>query len=55
LAAAGFQLLSLAAMPLPVREAAEDQPADAKEKAVPFISDASAYAAKPYKGVDFRI
>ncbi|MFC4598902.1 hypothetical protein [Cohnella hongkongensis] len=55
MAEAGFQLLSLASSPLPQWKpgsaaAAEAQPADQAHKAVA----AGAYAAKPYKGVDYR-
>jgi hypothetical protein len=50
---AGFQLLSLSASPLPEWKSgslASAQPADH----APKTALASAYAAKPYKGVDYR-
>ncbi|WP_276352521.1 hypothetical protein [Cohnella caldifontis] len=56
LSAAGFQLLSLASSPLPTKESAQGKQADAKEKSVSLPSSAaSAYAAKAYRGVDFRV
>jgi hypothetical protein len=54
LRAAGFQLLSLHAQPLPAVQ--PPQPADSEETAERHpLPLSSAYAAKPYKGVDFRI
>ena len=53
MSSAGFQLLSLTALPLPQWKPgslASLQSADHAHKAVA----AGAYAAKPYKGVDYR-
>lgn len=51
---AGFQLLSMTAQPLPSRQAAgESESVPSRGKPNPNAS--SAYAFKPYKGVDFRI
>jgi hypothetical protein len=55
LSAAGFQLLSLSAVPLPSKETFTGDK-DAKEAAAAVASSsAAAYAARPYRGVDYRV
>lgn len=52
---AGYQLLTMTAKPFPdtVRRRAESEAA-AHQQAAPPLPDIEAYAAKPYRGVDYR-
>lgn len=52
--AAGFQLLSAGVSPLPVWKLGSEAPSAAGSAAAPSAIPAGAYAAKPYRGVDFR-
>jgi hypothetical protein len=53
LRSAGFQLLSITASPLPsYQEVPTEESSDKIDN--PEKANSAAYAAKPYKGVDFR-
>jgi hypothetical protein len=55
LRAAGYQLLSLSAAPMPGLPEAAPRASAAADAARPDRAVGAAYAAKPYKGVDYRV